>query len=298
MKATLKLIVIFGEFLLICMVVRGQTNPSPQRSNNGIAMAALQSDKNCQIGLIAEGKWPPVGYEYGEYEIPPKYWTDAIKELKPVKVYDHLLNVAIVLSIRDGAEEGIYIGNVISSYAPIGTALVNGFEFLQPEEGIHLIDFRRHRPPRFEDHPVTSTFSGKAASLQMPSSIEPRDADAIREAYSKAPHPNFAGNFIILDWPCGTLCSAMALIDAKTGDVFFRPTKYTGIKTTRSFYLLNLTYPGKVSQNPELQFRPDSSLLVIKSNDSEVLKRPYTFYYLWQGNRWTLLREVPLQEVE
>jgi hypothetical protein len=76
----------------------------------------------------------------------------------------------------------------------------------------------------------------------------------------------------------------MALVDAETGDIFFLPTKDTGIGV-RSFYLLNITDPGKVSPNAELQFRLDSSLLIIKSNDIGFVRSPHTFYYPWQGNR-------------
>ena len=105
----------FGELLVACLVAFSQTNWSSRGSAGEIMSAALQSARDYQTAW--EGKKPP-GFEYGVYEIPSKYWTDAIQELKPVKVYNHLLNFAIVLSIRDGVEEGIYISNPISSEAP------------------------------------------------------------------------------------------------------------------------------------------------------------------------------------
>ena len=80
--------------------------------------------------------------EKGEYEIPSICWSDAIKELKPVKVYDHRLNVAIVLRIQDGKEEGIYVFNPISSWFPIGDN-TDGFEFIRRTEEHNAIDFRR-----------------------------------------------------------------------------------------------------------------------------------------------------------
>ena len=63
-------------------------------------------------------------------------------ELRPVKVYDHRFNIAIVLSIRDGMEEGIYIHNVISSYAPIGVQ-TDGFQFMYKSEEPKFIYFKR-----------------------------------------------------------------------------------------------------------------------------------------------------------
>jgi hypothetical protein len=134
--ALLKWTMVIAEVLLICVVAFNQAPAPSKRSSAEIAEAALQSDKNCQVGLVAEGKWPPVGYERGEYEIPPQYWTDVIKGLKPVKLYDHKLNVAIVLSIRESVEEGIYVFNVISSWGPIGEN-TDGFQFIRkPEERI------------------------------------------------------------------------------------------------------------------------------------------------------------------
>jgi hypothetical protein len=144
MKTTfLKWTMGLGEVLLICIVAFCQTVPYSQRSFNEIAQAALQSDKDYQTAFAAEGK-KPVGWEHGEYEIPPKYWTEALKELRPVKVYDHKLNVAIVLSIREGVEEGIFVFNVVSSWGPIGED-TDGFQFIRkPEE--RIVYFRRFNP--------------------------------------------------------------------------------------------------------------------------------------------------------
>jgi hypothetical protein len=79
-----------------------------------------------------------------EYEIPPKYWNDVIKSLNPVRVYDHRLNVAIAISVRNGIEEGIYIHNVVSSYIPLRyeTEVEDGFTFLHPANG-SMINYRR-----------------------------------------------------------------------------------------------------------------------------------------------------------
>ena len=137
-----KCVIAFAELLLIGAVAFGQTNPVSKESFNKIAAAALESDRKCPSLLMALGnKWPPAGYETGEYEIPPICWTDPIKELKPVKVYDHRLNVAIVLSLRAGAEEGMYIFNMLSSWGPIGEN-TDGFQFIRkPEE--RIVYFRR-----------------------------------------------------------------------------------------------------------------------------------------------------------
>jgi hypothetical protein len=51
-------------------------------------------------------------------EISKKYWTDEIKELKPIKVYRHGTNIVVVQKATYNRQEGLYIILMISSYAP------------------------------------------------------------------------------------------------------------------------------------------------------------------------------------
>ena len=44
-------------------------------------------------------------------------WGEPISALKPIRVRNDLMNVAIVLSEKDGVEEGLYVSIPISSYA-------------------------------------------------------------------------------------------------------------------------------------------------------------------------------------
>jgi hypothetical protein len=51
-------------------------------------------------------------------DIPAGLWGAAITKLKPVRVRYDRVNVAIVLSEKDGVEEGLYMIPFISSFAP------------------------------------------------------------------------------------------------------------------------------------------------------------------------------------
>jgi hypothetical protein len=289
----------FGVLFIFSIVSFGQTK---WWEISEIRSAALWSDKNYQESWHGT---PPPEVEYGEYEIPSQYWTDAIKELRPVKMYDHHLNVAVVLSIKDGVEEGIYIHNVISSYGLFpGVVDENGFESKEPAEG-SLINFRRMRVPRFEDYLVAAVFTGTPASPKsVPASKE--DLEKIRNGIEKGwgvfyeneerKGANFAGHFILIKWNCGSSCLGMTVVDAKTGDIF-PPPDTTNCCDVNFKLLHSLTYPGQTPQPPEVQFRVNSNLLTIKSN-SLPSNLPYTYYYIWQGNRWTLLRRVPQQRTE
>ena len=142
-KYLAKLLLAFGSVFLIYTVTFSQAALASKRSISEIKAAALESDNKCLSLLAALGKELPQGFEKGEYEIPPFCWSDAIKELKPVKVFDHRLNVAIVLNIQNGMEEGIYFFNVLSSWRPIGKN-TDGFEFISKPEKPSLIYFRRN----------------------------------------------------------------------------------------------------------------------------------------------------------
>jgi len=108
-----------------------------------INSAALQAYRNYSLALDRGEEQLPAA---PLFEIPARYWPDSIKVLKPLKVYEHYLNVAIVLRIRDGIEEGIYVRNPISSEMPMpGTIREDGFEFGRVPDVDSEINFRRTR---------------------------------------------------------------------------------------------------------------------------------------------------------
>jgi hypothetical protein len=57
----------------------------------------------------------------------PRYWAPRIRELKPIKVYKHRINIVVVQRIEDGVEYGKYIHIPISSYLPMTG--VDGFTY-------------------------------------------------------------------------------------------------------------------------------------------------------------------------
>jgi len=59
----------------------------------------------------------PLG-KTGASEIPNKFWTTPLRNLKPVKVYLHMNNVVVVQNVAAGKEEGVYIYEPYSSYLP------------------------------------------------------------------------------------------------------------------------------------------------------------------------------------
>lgn len=147
-----------------CTLGQDKSVSGPPRPGE-IVDSVLKSDANYRQALIAGGN-VNLGemYPSGEYDIPSEYWTEPIKALKPVKVYGHLRNVAIVLSVKDGVEDGIYVANTLSSYMPfLGGIQKDGFEFsidvLSEEKPFYI-------PPMYHFIRSVQPVEGKSASDQ------------------------------------------------------------------------------------------------------------------------------------
>lgn len=149
--------------------------------------------------------------------------------------------------------------------------------------------------PRFEDYPVAGAYAGAPAALRLDRPLAQEYAAEIRDGMTDAyRRTNFAGHLIVAKWGCGAPCLRMAIVDAQTGEIYYPPITFEGVGSP-SFDLPLLTLPGGVSQNPEIDFRSDSNLMIIKATPSQAGKHSsYAFYFLWRGNGWSLLRKVPL----
>jgi hypothetical protein len=155
--------------------------------------------------------------------------------------------------------------------------------------------------PRFEDYPAGQIYKGPPATPKLTTPLEQSFAaeinDTVDYAYSdKSPlkGPTFAGHLIVVRWGCGAPCMRMALVDMQTGEICYPPITYEG-HGPKSFDLPLLVLGREYPQNPDLEFRPNSNLMIIKATPGDGGSHPaYTFYFLWRQNGWTLLRKVPI----
>ncbi len=109
------------------------------------------------------------------------------------------------------------------------------------------------RLPRFEDYPVETVFKGKPALpvLEAPEELKFKAviADGVSKGWGvfdgttgkefRRPGPNFAGQYIIVNFGCGetqSLCLGAAIVDAKTGRVYRPPTPQIGGVPWRSCF--------------------------------------------------------------
>lgn len=138
--------------------------------------------------------------------------------------------------------------------------------------------------PEFREYSVPTTFKGKP---KVPS-VKTRHSlfrDTVRAAARRG--PNFAGNFTIAEWRCGGYCISIAIVDSRKGKLYPGP-----------FSILHdfgdSIYAGEEDgEAPDVQYQLDSRLLVVRGcPDGHDCA---TYYYEWNGKRFTLIRKVPAE---
>lgn len=160
--------------------------------------------------------------------------------------------------------------------------------------------------PKFEDYPVKEVFDRNPHPPSLITPEQHRFRTRIREGVEKGwgvwidgewgkeqnrPGPNFAGHYIVVVWGCGAPCLMMAISNAKTGAVYNPPLSWTG-----GLALPLLVFPNSVGTDADVEYRRDSQLMIIKAtpHSDRPDAIPYAFYFLWQGEQWSLLRRVPI----
>src|SRR5262245_4303970 len=100
---------------------------------------------------------------------------------------------------------------------------------------------------RFQKYPA-QVFSGPVAAAKISSPRARMYRTVIRKGAKEG--PNFAGHYTIVVWGCGLNCRQLAIVDARSGEVFF-PS--------------NLMQVNFLFEDTEefLQFRKNSGLLIV-----------------------------------
>ena len=137
------------------------------------------------------------------------------------------------------------------------------------------------KAPDFTDYPAADRFDGKPAPLKIVTPQARKYRTMLRDSAKDG--VNFAGHYIVGQWGCGGGCVQFAIIDAKTGDVYFP-----------SFYVSVVAGPEeKMDEIPEpLQFKPDSKLLIVTGARNE--KGGGVYYYKWDNNQFSLISSMQL----
>jgi len=155
----------------------------------------------------------------------------------------------------------------------------------------------RRAEPRFEDYPVTDIFNGAPATPILATSEQRRYRTRIRNGVIdgegvwsgswrnpiKTNGPNFAGHYFVIRWGCGSDCLMMAVVDAKTGKIYDPPLSGAGTEL-----YVNMDILG----DREIDFKPHSSLMVLRNSCRIARSECGVYYFNWQNNEFTLLKRV------
>ena len=137
--------------------------------------------------------------------------------------------------------------------------------------------------PLFEDYPVTEIWRGTKAPLKL--TIRPERMFRTNLTKAAKEPPNFAGHYRMTYWGCGSLCSAGALVDLQTGDVFPPPLADPNGGGWDRWIMCGACFDGTGDK-----FRVDSRLMIVRCglNYSERLQKnvPDVYYFVWEGTRF------------
>ncbi len=124
--------------LRIGVVVNVSTHPTPAttQKNNSYSIVVPFSG----LALVRGAQSTITHYtekekNTGETGIPSDYWAEPIRELNPIKVYTHRVNLVVVRKNTETGEKGLYITIPISSYIPRNND--DGFVFKKIGENIY-----------------------------------------------------------------------------------------------------------------------------------------------------------------
>jgi len=130
-------------------------------------------------------------------------------------------------------------------------------------------DWKKDRPPQFDDFPVKAVYRGTPAAVNLQSNPYAREYRTRLRQAAKCP-PDFAGHYTVAEWGCGSNCQAFMLIDSRTGAV--------------------IDGPEKEGADRGADFRLDSALFIenpvcdgVAYSDDPTMDVPVSYYELHNG---------------
>lgn len=125
--------------------------------------------------------------------------------------------------------------------------------------------------PSFTQYRVTQRYTGRPAAVNLNTPQARRFRTVLTNGARRG--PNFAGQYTVVTWGCGTECQQVAIVDARTGRVYMTGiTASLGVKHQLNSRLLVVNPPEEIAQL-----------------SPEYARRISTRYYVWENNR---LRQI------
>lgn len=144
-------------------------------------------------------------------------------------------------------------------------------------------DAQKKGVPTYEQHRV----SVSKIRLKQPRLSSHKDAPMFRTNLRNAARKgvNFAGHYALTYWGCGASCGVGAIVDLKTGTVYF-PDQLDGVWAS-----------GYEENTAPFGYRKDSKLLVLNGylpDDYNGKRVTYGLhYFVWTGSRLKQIKFIP-----
>ena len=146
--------------------------------------------------------------------------------------------------------------------------------------------------PRFEEYPAI-LYNGPNAPPDLRSHRRSRMYRTRLKAWAHE-KPNFAGHFILANWGCGTDCTELAIIDARTGKIY-HPTGVTSNVAVNVHHDLLKPSANLIDAwhgSGAISYRVDSRLLIVIGMPEEMEEERGIHYYIWEGDHSKQVRFV------
>lgn len=143
--------------------------------------------------------------------------------------------------------------------------------------------FAQKKTPTFKDYSVTKVYKGKTAPVKI--TPDNKMYRTRLKSAAKNEKPNFAGHYILTFWGCGTECFTGAVIEAKTGKVYF--------------WGLISNWNNKLGDdNNPIDFKLDSRLLILTGMRDEAGDEGDNgkHYYKFENGRFVHLQSILSKE--
>ena len=155
---------------------------------------------------------------------------------------------------------------------------------------ITINDLKGRDIPRFEAFSTAAIPNLKPAEVDLKSHQRAKQyRTKLREGAAEG--PNFAGQFTVVGWGCGTSCIQWAIVDAKIGGVYFPPHEIASISTVH----VDIAEGEPEPHFYGLRFRLDSTLLMILGAPNEDESREGILFYQWTGKSFKFLKSYNIQ---
>ena len=128
---------------------------------------------------------------------------------------------------------------------------------------------------------MTEIFKSKPAPIDPVSALEKEASADIRKTIERGSSANFAGHYRVIEGPNAPDYAQVVIVDLVTGRIFQPPFAGKGGPSASYFSI-----PSDPFDFNSMEFRLDSSLVVLPRACPDRARGCSTYYFLWKNDTW------------